>query len=102
MGEQPDHRARGSQERGAGCVLQGDGDRDMSDWQPIQTAPKDGTPILLGWNNVAGRDVAIGQFGSAAEFEGVWGFIDAVFDFVPLDPQPTHWVPLPPPPGDAD
>ena len=61
----------------------------MSGWQPIETAPKDGTVVLL-----------LGRSGRHADgfFEpkayngiGVW-----VWPYVHA--EPTHWQPLPEPP----
>lgn len=62
----------------------------MSDWQPIETAPKDGTEMVL-WDG--------------GPTFGVWrpaisGFYDCVGGD-PNDPEPfspTHWMPLPSPP----
>ena len=68
----------------------------MSDWQPIETAPKDGTVILAwrdGWVKptlllwLAHRDL---------EAPG-W----CPYERQPIRPrgsQPTHWMPLPEPP----
>ncbi len=52
-------------------------------WQPIETAPKDGMPLLL-WN---------GDRAEVAKWEGDgWWYIDEyTFDA-------THWMPLPAPP----
>jgi hypothetical protein len=57
-------------------------------WQPIETAPKDGTEILL-------TDGHYKRTGYWATRIGAWS-IDAA---VPLG-MPTHWAPLPefPPP----
>ena len=67
-----------------------------SDWQPIETAPKDGTEILI----------ASDCFVEAAYWEGK----DSLYPWVTLDGQhvtngrqegiygPTHWQPLPAPP----
>ena len=63
----------------------------MMEWQPIETAPKDGTPIL----GFADGKQAIVEWleywklcvwGSFAD-DGKW--------------WPTHWMPLPPPPGEC-
>lgn len=54
-------------------------------WQPIDTAPKDGTEFL-GW--FPGSTVMIWWMGQG----GVWGN-----DFWEGE-APTHWMPLPEPP----
>lgn len=69
----------------------------MSEWQPIETVPKDGTVVLL-----------------AGKFSGVeasaWNDKDETYPWVLLDEATpgrtnsrmdgycTHWIPLPPPP----
>lgn len=64
-----------------------------SPWRPIESAPKDGTPVLVGWN-------AGGWEPSKCHCEdGVWGHLTHEMGFLPCDPQPTHWLPLPPPPA---
>lgn len=85
----------------------------MSDWQPIETAPKDGTEILAYRQDC---DVFIARYTSADAFLGgneLEGMDEAdIFaegwfcaDFVRgsrLDgaEMPTHWMPLPEPPHD--
>lgn len=68
----------------------------MTDWQPIETAPKDGTDILL---------AAWEDDGSYWNATGSW-WIDRFFFFygsgndpIMLDFAPTHWMPLPPCPA---
>ncbi len=70
----------------------------MSDWRPIETAPKDGTRIII--------------FGSVTDMEpeprmGWWGDYDAAGElgeplWVDDDGSEiegaTHWMPLPSPP----
>lgn len=68
----------------------------MSQWQPIETAPKDGTQILT-WMpsdlDPSGYHI-VGDWYVNARGDGYWqdqhgeGF------------EPTHWQSLPPPPGD--
>lgn len=60
-------------------------------WQPIDSAPRDGTGILLGWFPGWPADaVAVGHW---RQSHGLWftpGF--------PAIEPPTHWQPLPQPP----
>ena len=71
---------------------------DMSEWLPIETAPKDGTEILL----VRFQELCMPALGGA-----YWGRRDGFDDeegwvsrngamWFPL--HPTHWIPLPEPP----
>lgn len=56
----------------------------MTDWQPIETAPKDSVLILGWWADV------LGSVSWEIDIE-YWGD-DELQQFV------THWMPLPPPP----
>ena len=67
-------------------------------WQPIETAPRDGT-IVLYWSN---RGFAVGNSpgacvrGNWEQIRGSWfGSGDK------LAMLATHWMPLPPPPEAA-
>lgn len=73
----------------------------MNTWQPISTAPKDGTELLLFVKNRAGLPgclVAHYQPGGHCIqdhpeiAEGWYFFSGRQFD---LATQPTHWMPLP-------
>lgn len=66
----------------------------MADWQPIETAPRDGARILV-WPTRAFGQLFI-EIG-LRDFDGAW-FTD---DASPIDPPPTHWMPLPEPPAEA-
>ncbi len=62
----------------------------MSDWRPIETAPKDGSTII-GWCREWGEPQTIDW--SKGEFGEHW------YTAVMLPRyQPTHWMPLPKPP----
>lgn len=84
----------------------------MSDWQPIETAPKDGRWILLcggkidyGWDGDDQPACVAGQWTEHLNRrkvpEGRWQF--AWFDggYYGEYEHPTHWMPLPKPPGQA-
>ena len=65
----------------------------MSKWQPIETAPKDGEFILVGWDNLPDYEdlrIAI-TFWIDEPFVNGTGW-SGVFK------EPTHWRPLPKPP----
>lgn len=57
----------------------------MSNWQPIETAPKDGTEILAG-------DYDAMEIVNWDEVEGIWK--DRNGDYF----WPAYWQPLPEPP----
>jgi hypothetical protein len=66
-------------------------------WQPIETAPMDGTAILLftGGGVIEGHWIyrEWQQCAISCSYDGAGG---PVFECVP-----THWMPLPPPPGNV-
>jgi hypothetical protein len=80
----------------------------MSEWQLIETAPLDGTPMLLfvpgvtSWNRANGMpDIVVGLW------DGGWvsdiGDVDQGYEstgayFVREVLSPSHWMPLPEPP----
>ena len=68
----------------------------MTEWQPIETAPKDGAAILLGLpivGNLAENDRRV--------YEGRWNGLQKTWTgingFIVLSVA-THWMPLPEPP----
>ena len=70
----------------------------MSEWRHIDTAPKDGSDILI-FSQKHGRRVARYepfQWGKSLEwFIGLeQGWCGGTYDCAP-----THWMPLPPPPS---
>lgn len=67
----------------------------MSEWQPIATAPRDGTVVIL-----LGKPHGLHGVGM-----GVWRVRFKMWDFVrhrlgcnALDSDFTHWMPCPSPP----
>lgn len=82
-------------------------------WQPIETAPRDGTEVLvyfdcatvpivhIAWCNDA-KDWAdfssySDAFDSLEEYEGWWSYVSGSVSFEKLSGyrEPTHWMPLP-------
>lgn len=70
-------------------------------WQPINTAPKDGTEIDV-WCKVCGRvpDAVFNTKKNRWEYVGLDMFDE--MDWIELEYPPTHWMPLPPPPKEED
>jgi len=69
----------------------------MSEWQPIDTAPKDGTHFLV-WEPDAAPNIAVAYYVS---LEGMTFFAyadDVLSDAMPDGPEATHWQPLLQPP----
>jgi hypothetical protein len=73
-------------------------------WQSIETAPKDGTPILVGRGRV---NLGDGTYKDGIVLEAQWDanelgwfFGGYVGGWLQVDPEhpPTHWQPLPEPP----
>lgn len=58
------------------------------EWEPIETAPREEFKDLILFN---GGNVCAGHY-----WEGY--FVDSMGDYI--EPQPTHWMPLPKPPAD--
>jgi hypothetical protein len=67
----------------------------MSEWQPIETAPKDGTFIILArFNEGFAEEVSGGDWNQYPKLgqHGLNGFEAWIT-------SPTHWMPIPPPPA---
>lgn len=73
----------------------------MGEWQPIETAPKDASEIILG---IAGKNGCsfTGYWEDQPNYWGEIGFHDECWrqgGFYSEHPSnPTHWQPLPQPP----
>ena len=65
----------------------------MNEWQPIETAPKDGTPILM-WDGDM-IYVISWYVPQNTRYPAQWREADGKRY---CDYDPTHWMPLPEPP----
>lgn len=77
-------------------------DAEARGWQPIDTAPKDGTAVLVYPGTWSGRSASIAKWESdkyAKKPRPYWSRDDD-FGRVTFSREhpPTHWMPLPPPP----
>lgn len=71
----------------------------MAEWQPIETAPKDGTRVDL-WYPRIGRKIDCYFHGAPLD---CWGWAEPDLDDVEGEPlfvvhgniEPTHWMPPP-------
>lgn len=79
----------------------------MNTWQPIDTAPKDGTDILLCKAiDADGKPIDADAFGLFVQRASWWSDEDGgawvVYCSMVQEPilffRPTHWMPIPPPP----
>ena len=91
-----------------GTCYNNTGDRQMSEWQPIETAPRDGSLIWLG----SPEAMRLGFWTQGKEFEnhgttgGGWRDMSAAEKNITgetslrtgLHFAPTHWMPTPKPP----
>jgi hypothetical protein len=93
-------------------------------WQPIETAPRDGTILLLycpngidrlyaspkaaehftlGFSGDSGGMYYRGGWHSVESREEIWGYggemTGPMTEAECLDCEPSHWMPLPPPPS---
>lgn len=68
------------------------------EWQPIKTAPKDGTAIL-----VSGTDgqMAVAEFKTHSDGSSGWEIGHSEVHELWLAAPVTHWMPLPNPPPSA-
>lgn len=68
--------------------------REVQQWQPIETAPKDGTRVILAWGGKSIGGFFLDNSRSQIPWSG-W----RTESMVPMPAgQPSHWMPLPPPP----
>lgn len=106
-----DNPSRKGSKRGAGSIVllttlavpasqQTNRERDVSGWRPIETAPKDGTTILVFGHP---ESIELVRYTRAAVYSAAWDNIDEAFCLSGgtwLGPfiEPSHWMPIPEPP----
>ncbi len=70
----------------------------MTDWQPIETAPRDGTEILI-FEPASAAKIHVVSWQESEDYK-VWCYAEEVLsDICPEGAEPTHWMPLPQPPA---
>ncbi len=74
-------------------------------WQPIETAPRDGRRVLVYGVQFRRRCFGVGYYFKGVPGDGE-GWIAQMFYTEPTDDargsmEPSHWMPLPPPPTEA-
>lgn len=69
----------------------------MSEWQPIETAPKDGSEVLLGFSDSADMDFYRWnqELANDSQEPEQYGWADRSSD--PPHAVPTHWMRVEPP-----
>jgi hypothetical protein len=71
-------------------------------WQPIETAPKNRTPVLVWWDSRIVGEARYIPEEDTYDFGWWWANEGPGDAFAArLSPEPTHWMPLPAPPGAA-
>ena len=80
----------------------------MGKWQPIETAPKDGTTVLLvsvvtNWVGERVVDYQTARYCKYFDLEGeISRWVSTAYDGTFLGDHFTHWMPLPEPPGEGE
>lgn len=78
----------------------------MSEWQPIETVPRDGTPVLV-YADPESKMVdtpfmGVREWYAYSPSSGTWGDPNVsgyeVDDYLSVEKYLTHWMPLPAPP----
>lgn len=64
------------------------------EWQPIETAPKDGTDVLLYCGPPDDPLLGVGYWTGGEDEQPGWYLWPTAAPFAA--PWPTHWAPLPP------
>lgn len=78
----------------------------MTEWQPIETAPRDGTVVSLKfiWNNQELQAPTLAKWSTDKTRNGgpgaiADGWVGADGNPFVIQYDPTHWMPLPEPPN---
>jgi hypothetical protein len=75
----------------------------MTDWFPIDSAPRDGTRVLVySANACTNEQVFAARFLYPNDKDGLCGWWESLDTTEPVDVSPTHWMPLPAPPHKGD
>lgn len=76
----------------------------MSEWQPIETAPKDGSHVLLWCEHMEGIRYVVAKYITPSGRDHGWGPFcwGADGEREIAERVPTHWMPLPSPPKAED
>ena len=80
------------------------GRNNLTSWNPIETAPKDGTDVLVMYMNIDTQIVHnafwLSDEGCNDNIVGWWTYEHSEASRILLDDwmTPTHWMPLPTPP----
>ena len=83
---------------GTGLVKEGTGAAAMSEWQPIETAPDDGTVVDL-WIVAGGCEFRATDFKfDNGRWEGETSDEPLEWHYMNARMRPTHWMHLPEPP----
>ena len=68
---------------------------NMSDWQPIETVPKQRNVLLFAFTESGSNYKMETGYWMENEFVSSWNWPYALKEY---DVKPTHWMPMPPPP----
>lgn len=68
----------------------------MTDWQTIDSAPTDGSPVKAGKMSRRFSDIGVHvPYALTSRFiDGQWTAEFSKDKWYPYEPQPTHWAPL--------
>lgn len=71
-----------------------------SEWKPIETAPRDGTEVILHDRGTVGSGFWSKSDGAYRADDGWFWEMDRGDLLIARNCSPTEWMPLPPPPGE--